>query len=184
MLTADHPPLHQPRMLEHAHMFRHRVERQTMAPREIGHPGFIRAGQLAEHSPPRTMTQRKEGLVQRGIQTLTHEGEYYWLGGQKSKQARGHAAGLVGGLTAARLMALTVQDRVIRLEMRLRLREVLPADLQARIPELTPRQLIGLRFASDAELPQLMRQVLAGSLGNTTEIKKAITQWQGDYLRA
>jgi hypothetical protein len=67
--------------------------------------------------------------------------------------------------------------------MRLRLREVLPADLQARIPELTPRQLIGLRFASDAELPQLMRQVLAGSLGNTTEIKKAVTHWQGDYLR-
>jgi hypothetical protein len=85
---------------------------------------------------------------------------------------------------AARLMALTVQDRVIRLEMRLRLREVLPADLQTRIPELTPRQLVGLRFASDAELPQLMRQVLAGSLGNTTEIKKAITHWQGDYLRA
>jgi hypothetical protein len=84
---------------------------------------------------------------------------------------------------APSLSALTVQDRVIRLEMRLRLREVLPADLQARIPELTPRQLIGLRFASDAELPQLMRQVLAGSLGNTTEIKKAVTHWQGDYLR-
>ena len=94
------------------------------------------------------------------------------------------AAGLVGGLTAARLMALTVQDRVIRLEMRLRLREVLPADRQARISELTPRQLIGLRFASDEELPELVRLVLTGSLGNATEIKKAVRHWQGDYLRA
>jgi hypothetical protein len=94
------------------------------------------------------------------------------------------AAGLVAGLTAARLMALTVQDRVIRLEMRLRLRDVLPADLQARIPELTRRQLVALRFASDAELPDLVRRVLGGSLGNATEIKKAVTHWQGDYLRA
>jgi hypothetical protein len=94
------------------------------------------------------------------------------------------AAALVGGLTAARLMALKVQDRVIRLEMRLRLRELLPADLQVRIPELTPRQLIGLRFASDAELPDLVRRVLTGSLRNATEIKKAVTHWQGDYLRA
>jgi hypothetical protein len=94
------------------------------------------------------------------------------------------AAGLVAGLTAARLMALTVQDRVIRLEMRLRLREALPADLQARIPDLTRPQLIALRFASDAELPDLVRRVLAGSLGSAKEIKKAVTHWQGDYLRA
>jgi hypothetical protein len=94
------------------------------------------------------------------------------------------AAALVGGLTAARLMALKVQDRVIRLEMRLRLREVLPADLQPRISELTPQQLTGLRFASDGELPDLVRQVLAGSLKNATDIKKAVTHWQGDYLRA
>jgi hypothetical protein len=72
---------------------------------------------------------------------------------------------------------------VIRLEMRLRLREVLPADLQARIPELTPPQLIGLRFASDAELPELVRRVLTGSLENPRDIKKAVTHWQGDYLR-
>jgi hypothetical protein len=94
------------------------------------------------------------------------------------------AAGLVGGLTAARLMALTVQDRLIRLEMRLRLREVLPPDLQARIPELTARQLVGLRFASDAELPELVRRVLTGSLESPADIKKAVTHWQGDYLRA
>jgi hypothetical protein len=94
------------------------------------------------------------------------------------------AAGLVGGLTAARLMALAVQDRVIRLEMRLRLREVLPADLQARIPELGPRQLMALRFAGDEELPALVRRVLTGSLASPTDIKKSITHWQGDYLRA
>ena len=77
------------------------------------------------------------------------------------------AAGLVGTATVARLMALTVQDRVIRLEMRIRLNEVLPSDLHSRIGELTPAQLIGLRFASDAELPELVRQVLVGSLRTT-----------------
>lgn len=94
------------------------------------------------------------------------------------------AAGLVGIATAARLMALTVQDRVIRLEMRLRLDQVLPPDLQRRIGELTSNQLIGLRFASDAELPQLVQRVLDGSLKTTKEIKQAVQIWQGDYLRA
>src|ERR671912_527782 len=60
----------------------------------------------------------------------------------------------------ARIFALTVQDRVIRMEMRLRLREVLPPDLVPRIPELTRGQLVALRFASDAELPFLTRRVL------------------------
>jgi hypothetical protein len=94
------------------------------------------------------------------------------------------AFALAGGALAARVMVLAVQDRVIRLEMRLRLREVLPADLHARIPELTREQLVGLRFAGEGELPDLVRRVLAGSLKNTTEIKKAVKQWQGDYLRA
>ena len=90
----------------------------------------------------------------------------------------------MGTATVARLMALTVQDRVIRLEMRIRLKEVLPADLRSRVGELTPAQLIGLRFASDAELPELVRQVLGGSLKTTKEIKKVVRNWQGDYLRA
>ena len=85
---------------------------------------------------------------------------------------------------AARLMALTVQDRLIRLEMRLRMREVLPADLQGRMTTLSRDQLVGLRFASDAELPGLVRQVLDGALKTRAEIKKAIKDWQGDYLRA
>src|SRR5690349_624289 len=55
----------------------------------------------------------------------------------------------------ARLFALTVQDRVIRLEMRLRMQQTLPPDLAQRIPEFTVSQLVALRFASDAELPEL-----------------------------
>lgn len=91
---------------------------------------------------------------------------------------------LVGLALAARVMALAVQDRVIRLEMRLRMRELLPPDLQARINEITREQCVGLRFASDAELPGLVRKVLAGELRSTSDIKKSVTQWQGDYLRA
>jgi hypothetical protein len=94
------------------------------------------------------------------------------------------AAGLVGLATAARLMALTVQDRVIRLEMRLRLSQSLAPELQSHIGDLTPAQLIGLRFASDSELPQLVQRVLDGSLKTSKEIKQAVKNWQGDYLRA
>ena len=84
----------------------------------------------------------------------------------------------------SRVQANTVQDRVIRLEMRMRLRELLPADLQARIHDLTPRQLVALRFACDAELPELVREVLAGKLSTQKEIKTRVRDWQGDWLRA
>ena len=84
----------------------------------------------------------------------------------------------------SRVQANTVQDRVIRLEMRQRLRELLPGDLQARIQDLTPRQLVALRFACDAELPELVRQVLAGTLSTQKEIKTRVRDWQGDWLRA
>ncbi len=85
---------------------------------------------------------------------------------------------------SVRRQIVTVQDRVIRLEMRLRLREVLPPDLAARIGELTLRQLIALRFASDAELPALTRDVLAGNCPTPRDIKSRVQNWQGDYLRA
>ena len=84
----------------------------------------------------------------------------------------------------ARVMALTVQDRVIRLEMRLRLRGLLPPDLQPRINELTHRQLVAMRFASDAELTELVREVLDGKLASSNEIKQRVKNWQADWLRA
>jgi hypothetical protein len=84
----------------------------------------------------------------------------------------------------SRLFTLTVQDRVIRLEMRQRLAEILPADLRPRIPEFTPGQLISLRFASDAELPALARKVLEEKMNDRKAIKQLIKDWQADYLRA
>lgn len=84
----------------------------------------------------------------------------------------------------SRVQALTVQDRVIRLEMRLKMRQLLPADLQGRINDLTPRQLVALRFASDAELPVLAREVLDGKLQTSKEIKMRVKNWQADWLRA
>jgi hypothetical protein len=84
----------------------------------------------------------------------------------------------------ARMFALTVQDRVIRLEMRLRLQQVLPQDLEPRIPEFTVNQLVSLRFASDEELPELARKVLDEKLNDRKAIKKLIRNWQPDYLRA
>ena len=83
-----------------------------------------------------------------------------------------------------RVQVVTVQDRVIRLEMRLRLGALLPGDLQGRIQDLTPSQLVALRFASDAELPGLVREVLAGSLSTKKSIKMRVRDWQGDWLRA
>lgn len=84
----------------------------------------------------------------------------------------------------ARTFSLTVQDRVIRLEMRLRLERVLPPDLRSRIPEFTVPQLVSLRFAADEELPALARQVLDEKLSDRKAIKKRIKKWQPDFLRA
>ena len=83
----------------------------------------------------------------------------------------------------ARLFALWAQDRVIRLEMRLKLTEILPDELKFRIGELSTSHLVALRFASDAELPDLVRKVLGGSLTEGKAIKQAITSWQADYQR-
>ena len=84
----------------------------------------------------------------------------------------------------ARIFALTVQDRVIRLEERLRYERLLPADLKPRIAEFTVNQLVSLRFASDAELPALARKVLAERLDNRKAIKRLVQRWQPDHLRA
>jgi hypothetical protein len=84
----------------------------------------------------------------------------------------------------ARLFALRVQDRIIRLEMRMRMKELLPTDLQPRIEEFSLGQLISLRFASDAELPTLARKVLDERINDRKVIKKMVQNWQADELRA
>jgi hypothetical protein len=83
-----------------------------------------------------------------------------------------------------RVFPLTVQDRVIRLEMQLRLKGLLPPELQSRIPEFSHRQLVALRFASDQELPELCRTVLNDNITDTKTIKKMIKSWRPDHLRA
>lgn len=93
------------------------------------------------------------------------------------------ALALLGIFFYMRIFAITVQDRVIRLEMRLRLKEVLPSELRGRIWELTPSQLIGLRFASDSELPELVRDVLANDIRDRDVIKRRVRDWQADHLR-
>ncbi|HWL40559.1 MAG TPA: DUF6526 family protein [Gemmatimonadaceae bacterium] len=90
---------------------------------------------------------------------------------------------LVVALVGARYMPLRVQDRVICMEERTRLERLLPPALRARIPELRRRQLIALRFAPDAEIPDLAHRVLSGELTSPPEIKRAITQWRADHLR-
>src|SRR5712691_7705069 len=94
------------------------------------------------------------------------------------------AAALVVLVFQARLFALAVQDRIIRLEERLRYVRVLPADLQVRTGELTIGKIVSLRFASDAELPALARRVLDDKVTERRAIKQLIKQWRPDYLRA
>ncbi|HCZ33842.1 MAG TPA: hypothetical protein DHV93_10550 [Holophagaceae bacterium] len=81
-----------------------------------------------------------------------------------------------------RLYAIKVQDRLIRLEERLRLASLLPEDLKARIPELTVKQLVGLRFAADAEVAERMREALQENLSGEA-IKKRIRTWRPDEFR-
>lgn len=82
----------------------------------------------------------------------------------------------------ARVYALRVQDRLIRLEEQLRLQRLLPPAMQDKIAQLTEDQLIGLRFASDEELPGLVERTLANNW-KRAEIKKEIRNWRPDYFR-
>ena len=81
-----------------------------------------------------------------------------------------------------RAFPLTVQDRVIRLEERLRLAELAP-ELSAQAGRITPAQWTALRFAGDDEFVELVRRVLEGKLGAPADIKKAVTHWRADHLR-
>jgi uncharacterized protein DUF6526 len=94
------------------------------------------------------------------------------------------AAALFVGIGTARGMALKVQNRVIRLEERLRFERVLPPELHPRIGEFTIDQLVALRFASNAELPELARKVLDEKIVERKAIKQLIKTWRPDFARA
>ncbi|MBA3936081.1 MAG: hypothetical protein H0X38_01335 [Planctomycetes bacterium] len=107
-------------------------------------------------------------------------------------QARqGDTAPLLGALLLVALLivwhnsrrnAQIMQDRIIRLEMQVRLARLLPAERHGEIARLTLPQLVGLRFAGDAELPALVQKTLAENLSNNA-IKRLVTDWQPDWLR-
>jgi hypothetical protein len=89
------------------------------------------------------------------------------------------AIGLVGTVSLLRIFVLRVQDRVIRLEMRVRTARL---GLEREFDQLEPRQVIALRFASDAEMPSLVRRAVSEKLP-PDQIKRAVTDWTGDYFR-
>lgn len=82
---------------------------------------------------------------------------------------------------AARLMALSVQDRLIRLEETVRMQRLLPDDLRGRIGELSAGQMVSLRFCPDDELPELARAVMTDKIRSRDEIKKKIRNWKADH---
>lgn len=84
---------------------------------------------------------------------------------------------------SARSMAVIVQNRLIRLEERLRLSTLMPPEERHRIEELRTGQLVGLRFASDAEVVDLARRCLSGELKTSGDVKKSIRDWRPDHLR-
>jgi hypothetical protein len=96
----------------------------------------------------------------------------------------GMAGALILVFFYARATAMAVQDRVIRLEERLRLRDLAGSEVRGRIDEFTTAQLIGLRFASDAELPGLARKVLDESITDRNTIKRMVQDWRPDHARA
>ena len=94
------------------------------------------------------------------------------------------AAAVAVGFVMCRVMAMKLQDRVIRIEERIRFERVLPADLHPRIGEFTINQIVALRFSSNAELPELARKVLEEKLNNRKEIKRLVKTWRPDFARA
>jgi hypothetical protein len=83
----------------------------------------------------------------------------------------------------SRVMALTAQNRVIRLEERMRLARLMPSEDHARINDLAMRHLVGLRFADDSEVVDLARRCLNGELQTANDVKKSVKQWRPDFLR-
>lgn len=91
--------------------------------------------------------------------------------------------GLLLMMLLVRTNPLKAQDRIIRLEEQLRYQRLLPADLAARASALPARFIIAMRFASDAELPQLAQLAVDGAFATPKDLKEAIKNWRGDYFR-
>ena len=117
-----------------------------------------------------------------GLSTLAAVALFLWHPSLHSAWRFVLLAAATVAVTKIRVNALRVQDRVIRLEERLRLASLLPESSRSRIPELTEGQLIALRFASDGEVAQLAERALAEKL-SPADIKKAIQTWRPDYWR-
>ncbi len=86
-------------------------------------------------------------------------------------------------LGLVRSYAIKLQDRIIKTEMRIRLEALLPPEHRQSIQYLTIKQMVGLRFASDDELPELLRRVLNENIQDPNVIKRLVRDWQGDYHR-
>lgn len=93
------------------------------------------------------------------------------------------AVALAALAVIVRFYATKNQDRIIRVEETVRLWRVLPPDMRPRIAGLTTSQMCGIRFASDEELPELVRAILAGEVRGRRNIKKRISQWRPDHQR-
>jgi hypothetical protein len=171
-------------------------------------PGALRGARLRYHAASSTRRPAyEEPRMPRPVQTLANHARivplYHLVLGpillvnlaasgralfREPGAERGMAFAVAFGLLIlfwyARVFALKAQDRVIRLEMRLRLERLLPAPQLARFDEIGVPQLVALRFAGDAELPGLVEEVLAGRLIKGDDIKRRIKDWQADWLRA
>jgi hypothetical protein len=93
------------------------------------------------------------------------------------------AIGLIVMALFVRTYALKAQDRVIRLEERLRYQRILSAEMAAMAADLPPRQIVALRFAPDEEVAALVAQIHAGKFSKPDEIKRSIKNWRPDYHR-
>ena len=119
--------------------------------------------------------------------TLVFVGWAMWLAAT-SRTLAAHfemlgAFALLGNYWYTRAFPIGVQDRVIRLEEQLRLSTLLPDDLRSRSSQLSKRQLIAIRFASDAEVPELVRWVLTDNVTDSKLIKQKIRVWRSDVDR-
>jgi uncharacterized protein DUF6526 len=93
------------------------------------------------------------------------------------------SAALVVMMFLTRINALRVQDRIIRLEERLRFQQLLTPALVERTGQLSPAQICALRFAGDDELEELVTQTIAGRFAQPKEIKRAVRNWRADTFR-